>query len=109
MNEFDEFEGELDDGLLEQIDAIEAHHMHVPPTRMESVAELDDEFADPSLDALMMNEMDTIQGSDSPALQLRGASDPPSTFSLTTTPHFLTVALKPPSVISRPNSHHARR
>ena len=40
MNEFDEFEGELDDGLLEQIDAIEAHHMHVPPARMESVAEL---------------------------------------------------------------------
>ena len=50
MNEFDEFEGELDDGLLEQIDAIEAHHMHVPPARMESVAELDDEFADPSYD-----------------------------------------------------------
>lgn len=86
MNEFDEFEGELDDGLLEQIDAIEAHHMHVPPARMESVAELDDEFADPSLEALMMNEMDATQGSESPALQLRGASDPPSTSSLTTTP-----------------------
>ena len=42
MDEFDEFDDNVNDEILAQLDAIEAKHTNASP-------EADDEFADPSL------------------------------------------------------------
>lgn len=50
MDEFHEFDDSINDDILEQLDAIEAKHTTVHP-------EADDEFADPSLDALLLQDL----------------------------------------------------
>ena len=50
MDEFDEFDDNVNDEVLAQLDAIEAKHSHAPP-------EADDEFADPSLDAMLLHDL----------------------------------------------------
>ena len=50
MDEFDEFDDNVNDEILAQLDAIEAKHTNASP-------EADDEFADPSLDAMLLHDL----------------------------------------------------